>query len=66
MYDSGMARLFMLRPDMARDSDYDITLVGGNVLALMLHFVFWLIVLVLIELGAFDWITRYLKLLKKN
>lgn len=56
----------MLRPDMARDSDYDITLVGGNVLALMLHFVFWLIVLVLIELGAFDWITRYLKLLKKN
>lgn len=66
IYDSSKSRLFMIRPDLRKDSDYDVTLIGGNVLVLMLHCALWLLVLLLIEAGAFSWTSRVLALLGKN
>jgi len=66
MYDSSKDRLFQIRPDLKKDSDYDITLMGGNVLALCLHFVFWMLVVAIIEAGAFNWTGRLAYLLPKN
>ena len=66
MFDAGKKRLFLVRPDLKRDSDWDIDLVGGNVLVLCLHFIFWLLVLVLIERGWFEWTGKILNLLPKN
>jgi len=66
MFDSSKARVFLVRPDLKKDSDWDVTLLGGNVLILCLHFVVWLIVLFFIELGAFDWTKRIVNLLGKN
>lgn len=66
MYDSSKDRLFILRPELKRSSDYDITLMGGNVLALCLHFVFWLLIVALVEVGAFNWLGRLIGMLPKN
>jgi hypothetical protein len=66
MFDSSKARLFLLRPDLKRDSDWDISLLGGNVLALCLHFIVWLIVLFFIEIGAFSWVNKIINVLGKN
>jgi ABC-type multidrug transport system fused ATPase/permease subunit len=66
MFDSTKARVFLLRPNMKKDSDWDITLLGGNVLALCLHFTVWLIVLLLIELGAFNCFNKFINVLGKN
>lgn len=66
MYDSSKDNLFRLRPDLKRDSDYDITLMGGNVLALCLHLVFWMLVVAIIEAGAFNWIGKLPYVLPKN
>jgi ATP-binding cassette subfamily A (ABC1) protein 3 len=66
MFDSSKARLFLVRPSLKKDSDYDLELIGGDVLVLCLHFIFWLLVLLAIELGAFNWTKRVLNLLPKN
>jgi ABC-type transport system involved in cytochrome bd biosynthesis fused ATPase/permease subunit len=66
MFDSSKARTFLLRPDLKKDSDWDITLLGGNVLVLCLHFIVWLFVLFLIELGAFNCFNRFINILGKN
>jgi hypothetical protein len=66
MYDSSKSRLFLLRPSLKKDTDYDLELIGGDVLVLCLHFIFWLLVLLAIELGAFNWTKRVLNLLPKN
>lgn len=66
LFDSGKSRLFLLRPEVKKDSNFDITLLGGNVLILCLHFIFWLLVLFLIEIGAFNWTLRIINLLSKN
>jgi ABC-type multidrug transport system fused ATPase/permease subunit len=66
MFDSGKQRLLLLRPELRRDSDWDIDLQGGNVLVMMVHFGFWLIVLALIEMGAFNWVLRLINLMPKN
>jgi ATP-binding cassette subfamily A (ABC1) protein 3 len=66
MYDTSKERLFIVRPDLRRDSDYDVTLMGGNVLALCLHFVFGLLIVFFVELGAFNWIGRVVGILPKN
>lgn len=66
LYDSAKSRLNVVRPDLKRDSDWDIDLIGGNVLVLCLHFVFWLLVLAIIEMGAFNWIKKIVNLLPKN
>jgi len=66
MYDSSKERLFQRRPELKKDSDYDITLMGGNVLALCMHFVFWMLILAIIEAGAFNWIGRLAYIFPKN
>jgi ATP-binding cassette, subfamily A (ABC1), member 3 len=66
MFDSSKARTFLIRPELKKDSDWDITLLGGNVLLLCMHFILWLIVLFFIELGAFDWTKRIVNILGKN
>jgi hypothetical protein len=66
MFDSSKARTFLLRPELKKDSDWDITLLGGNVLVLCLHFIVWLFVLFLIELGAFNCFNRFINILGKN
>jgi ATP-binding cassette subfamily A (ABC1) protein 3 len=66
MFDSSKARTFLVRPELKKDSDWDVTLAGGNVLILCLHFVVWLIVLFFIELGVFDWTKRIFNILGKN
>ena len=66
MFDATKARTFLLRPNLKKDSDWDVTLLGGNVLALCLHFVVWLFVLLLIELGAFNGFNKFINVLGKN
>ena len=66
MFDSSKARTFLVRPELKKDSDWDVTLAGGNVLLLCLHFIVWLIVLFFIELGVFDWTKKIVNLLGKN
>lgn len=66
MFDSSKARTFLLRPELKKDSDWDINLLGGNVLVLCLHFIFWLIVLFFIELGAFNCFNKFINILGKN
>ena len=66
MFDSTKARTFLLRPNLKKDSDWDVTLLGGNVLALCLHFTVWLIALVLIEFGAFNCFSKVINVLGKN
>jgi len=66
MFDSTKAALFLRRPELKKDSDYDISLIGGDVLVLCLHFVLWLFVLFLIEAGAFSCFGKILNFLPKN
>jgi ATP-binding cassette, subfamily A (ABC1), member 3 len=66
LFDSSKARYYLMRPDLQRDSDWDISLLGGNVLALCLHCVVWLLVLFLIEFGAFKWVNKIINVLGKN
>jgi ATP-binding cassette, subfamily A (ABC1), member 3 len=66
MLDSSWARFFLLRPELKKDNDYDVTLIGGNVLVMMLHFIFWCLVLVIIESGSFGWFDRVYNMLGKN
>ena len=66
MFDSSSARLFQVRPELKKDSNYDITLVGGDILVICLHFIVWMLVLVLIELGFFNWTGRLASALGKN
>ena len=46
------------RPDTKVSSDFDIMALGGNILVMMLHFIFWSILLIFIELGVFDCFRR--------
>lgn len=39
---------------------------GGDILVMCLHFVFWILVLILIEVGAFKCFGRVLYVFKKN
>jgi len=66
MFDSSKARLFLIRPSLKKDSDFDVTLIGGNVLLLCVHFVFWLFILLLIENGVFNCFGRMINILSKN
>lgn len=66
MFDSSKARLFLIRPSLKKDSDFDITLIGGNVLLLCAHFVVWMFVLLLIENGVFSCFGRMINVLGKN
>jgi len=66
MFDSSKARLFLIRPSLKKDSDFDITLLGGNILFLCGHFVVWMFVLLLIENGVFNCFGRMINILSKN
>jgi ABC-type multidrug transport system fused ATPase/permease subunit len=66
LLDASYTGLILRRPELAKSSMYDISLVGGNVLVIMLHFIFWNFILLLIELGAFNWTFKLLELLPKN
>jgi hypothetical protein len=66
LLDASFTGLVLRRPSLAKSSMYDISLVGGNVLVIMLHFIFWNFILLLIELGAFNWTLKLLNLLPKN
>lgn len=66
MVESSKARLFLIRPELYRSSDFDITIIGGNVLVLCLHFLFWSLLLILIEYGAFSWVNNLISVMGKN
>lgn len=66
MVESSRSRLFLIRPELKKSSDFDITLMGGDVLALCIHFVFWSLVLIFIENGAFSWIKNLISYMPKN
>ena len=66
MFDASKARLFLLRPELKRSSDFDVDLIGGNVLILCVHFVLWLFVLLMIENGVFNCFGRIINILSKN
>jgi ATP-binding cassette subfamily A (ABC1) protein 3 len=66
MFDSSKARLFLIRPSLKRNSDFDVTLIGGNILLLCMHFFFWIFILFLIENGAFNLFGRMIYILSKN
>ena len=65
-FDSASTRLFLLRPELKKDSNWDVTLMGGNILVLCLHFIVWGLVVIIIEAGAFNWVTKVINLLGKN
>lgn len=66
MYDSAKTRLFLVRPELKKDTDWDLYLAGGNVLVMCLHFIFWILVMIAIENGAFNWTGRIMGKLGKN
>lgn len=66
MLDSSLDRLLMLRPELAKPSNWDVTLFGGDVLVLCLHFIFWCLVLAIIEGMSFEWVNRIYAMMPKN
>lgn len=50
--------MFRMRPDLNPD-DFYINNMGGDLLILGVHFVFWTLVLCIIELGAFNCLKDY-------
>ena len=48
----------VVRPETKVSSDFDLMALGGNILVMMLHFIFWTILLIFIELGVFDCFRR--------
>jgi ATP-binding cassette subfamily A (ABC1) protein 3 len=66
MYMSSKDRLFSARLDLKVDSNLDISLVGGELYALLAHCIGWTIILIIIEAGALRWISQIPLLLPKN
>lgn len=66
LYDSSKTRLFLIRPQLKKDSDFDMTLLRGNILFLCMHFVIWIFMLLLIENGFFNCFGRIINVLRKN
>lgn len=65
MFSSSRDSLFSVRPDL-QAPDLSTSLMGGDILLLCMHFCFWIIVLIMIEAGAFNFIRNCLHMLKKN
>ncbi len=65
MYQSIKPRIFFLRPELKID-DLEIQAIGGDILIMCIHFVFWLVILILIELGAFNCFNKVQDIFKKN
>lgn len=56
MIASGLDTLAMVRKDISKDN-FNIQNMGGDLLILGCHFIFWTFVVFLIELGALNWVT---------
>lgn len=54
-----------IRTDVSNDT-FDLVNMGGDILLLMSHFVFWTIVLIIIELGAFNCFKNIPDKMSKN
>ena len=65
MFQASKTRLFQLRPELEAD-DLDLSLIGGDMLALGVHFFAWTLIIILIEAGALNWVHSLLFLLPKN
>jgi len=66
MYMSSKDKLFKARPDLVVPSNMDISLVGGELYAMIGHFVGWTLLLLLIESGQFNFLSNLPLLLPKN
>jgi len=65
MFEASKDRLFTARPDL-KDDDLSLSFIGGEMLALGVHFGFWTLILILIESGLFNFILKIPLLLPKN
>jgi len=65
MFQASKDRLYQARPDLEK-SDMSIDFVGGDIAVMAGHFGFWLIVLVLIEVGTCSCLSKVPLLCKKN
>ena len=63
---SSKDRLFAVRPDLKVDNNLDISLIGGEIYALIAHFIGWILILILIEAGALRWIAKLPLVFPKN
>ena len=52
IYQAVKARLFLLRPSLVVD-DLNVKAIGGDILIICLHFIFWTLMLILIEMRTF-------------
>ena len=66
MFEASRDRLFDKRPELSRDSDLDVSLMGGDIQALLLHFGAGLLLLAFIEAGVLSWLLKFPLLLPKN
>lgn len=60
MWGSTKAQLKTIRTDDFDVEDLDLEAIGGDILLLCIHGIFWTIILILIEVRAFRWIERCL------
>jgi ATP-binding cassette subfamily A (ABC1) protein 3 len=66
MYMSSKEQLFNKRPDLIVDSNLDVSLVGGEIYAMLGHAAGWTIILIIIEAGGFRWLDKLVTILPKN
>lgn len=64
-FQSGKDDLFWLRPDLERESDFDFSLTGGNLIILFSHFLVWGLVLIVIENGGCKICSKLQKSIEK-
>ena len=65
MFSAFKDSIFALRPDQ-KVSTISLWGIGGDILLMIIHFVFWNFMLLIIELGAFSWVKRILNFIPKN
>lgn len=58
MFQSTKQRLFTNRPELIKD-DLSIDLIGGDIALMVVHFGFWSLMLLLIEMGAFQFLNHF-------
>lgn len=65
MFASSKDRLSLLRPGVPTE-DFALENMGGDLLILGIHFVAWTIFVLLVEIGAFNWLKYLLFCIKRN
>jgi hypothetical protein len=66
MFQSSKEALFKQRRDLKGPADLSLEFIGGDLLALACHFVFWTLMLVVLESQIMAQIPRLLFILPKN